>query len=91
MPIEERIIEAYLYTLFSEGVNVLANEVTTKGGVGNLEIGILGIKKTKALVMLGGEYYIFHTRLFSRSCPLLCIKKVGVEVLKVLAVLLLSD
>jgi len=67
------------------------NDILAIGGVRNFIIGILAVEKAEALVMLGGEYHVFHAGRLSLFGPFLGIQQVGVEMVKIPLIILVGD
>jgi len=91
MPVDKRIVEANLQPLGAERLHIFTNQIPAKGCVHNIVVGVLGIKEAEALVMLGGKHRILHSCGLSLSCPLACIKKIGVKALKIALVDILAN
>ena len=88
MPVDQRVVEAYMQTLGAERIHVFAYQIAARGGVGALVIGVLAVEHAEALVVLGGQHRVLHAGGFGLARPCARIEQVGIKVLEVLVVLL---
>ena len=54
MPIDQRVVKAHLQALCPKSLHILLHQISAKGSIGDLEVGILAIEHTEAFVVLGG-------------------------------------
>ncbi len=87
VPVDEGVIEPDAYALGPERVHRHPDEVLPVGGLRGLVIGVFGIKKAEALVVLRGHDEVFHPGLFRVPRPFLRVVQVGVEEVEIFLIL----
>ena len=79
MPVDYRKIEADLYPLGPQCLNVFAHKVSSKLGLGDLEVGGLGVPHAETLMVLRCENNVFHSSPLGRTRPLTGVEQIRVE------------
>ena len=71
MPVEQRVVETDLQTRLAESVHIFADQIPAAWRVGGLIVRQLAVKKTETVMMLRGQYSVFHAGILCDPGPFL--------------------
>ena len=91
MPVDQRIIKAYVQPLGPESVHILPHQIAPGGSIGALVVGVLRVPHAEAFVMLGGQHRVLHPGGLRLTGPFPRVVQVGIKILKILVVFFLRD
>jgi hypothetical protein len=83
VPVQQGVVEADLEPGYPDRVYVLGDDVLAVRGVHHRVVSQLGVPQAEALVVLGGQYYVFHARPLGLPGPVDGIEQVRLEVARV--------
>src|SRR3569833_397007 len=89
VPVEQGVVEPDTQIFRAEGVDLRAEEVSTRRGGSGFIIREFGVPKTEAVVVLGRHDEVFHAGVRGGFCPGGGVIKVRVEVLEVASIVCL--